>query len=255
MTELPLKDKVTISQKRAAQKSQQATSSKAYILTSTLPQSMRIPTILAPPKIPSQAAESSYTGFYTFIVSVILLSNGQRISEGKLNKYLQKCNAEEYCCGDKTEKTLKRMEKEGYIIKIRERDPGGEENVDYIVGPRGKVEVGERGAAAFVKNVYGKRDLEMDELENKLEKSLGAGTFKRRTQPEPTGDAENEVSDESSEESQGSRPLRGRNETTPATRQQGRRSRAVEDEADEDEEDEEEEPTFARTRRRSSRRV
>lgn len=260
MTELPIKDKVTISQKRAAQKSQQATSSKAYILTSTLPQSMRIPTILAPPKIPNQASESSYTGFYTLIVSVILLSTGQRISEGKLNKYLQKCNAQDYCCGDKTEKMLKRMEKEGYIVKIRERDPGGEENIDYVVGPRGKVEVGERGAAALVKNVYGKQDVEMDELEDKLEKSLGVGTFKRHRRREPTENArsEDETSeDQASEDSRSSRPQERDRETAPTTRQQGRYSRAVEVEADEegeeDENEDEEEAMPARSRRSGRR--
>ena len=187
LTELPIKEKITVSQKRAAQRANGASqgggssSSKAYILTSTLASSLRTPIILPPSKVPSIGAEAGYIGFYTFIVSIIYLCQGSRISEGKLERYLKKCNADNYAPGgEKTEKVLKRMERDGYIVKIKEREVGGEETIDWVVGPRGKVEIGERGAAAAVKGVYGKRVIEMEELEEKLEKSLEAGTFKRR---------------------------------------------------------------------------
>ena len=187
MTELPSKEKVTIAQKRAAQKASgnsqgNQSSSKAYVLTSTLPSVFRNPIILHPPRMPTTGAESGYIGLYSFIVSVIYLSEGSRISEGKLERYLKRCNADTYVMnGEKTENVLKKMEKHGYIVKIKDREPGGEEIVDWVVGPRGKVEVGEKGVASMVRNVYGKRDVEMDQLEDKLEKSLGAGTFRRKT--------------------------------------------------------------------------
>lgn len=93
-------------------------------------------------------------------------------------------NADDYVLGgEKTEKVLKRMEREGYIVKVTERDGGGEESVEYVVGPRGKAEVGEIGVAGMVRKVYGKRDVEADELERRLVRSLGEVVIdkKRRT--------------------------------------------------------------------------
>lgn len=74
--------------------------------------------------------------------------------------------------GPNTERVLKRMEREGYIAKVRERIGDGEESIDYVVGPRGKAEVGERGVAAVVREVYGKEDAEAADLEKKLARSL-----------------------------------------------------------------------------------
>ena len=217
LTELPIKEKVTITQKRAAQRANGASqgggssSSKAYILTSTLPPSLRTPVILPPPRVPTVAAEAGYTGLYTFIVSIIYLCQGGRISEGKLERYLKKCNADNNAPGGgKAEKVLRRMEREGYIVKIKEREVGGEETVDWMVGPRGKVEVGERGVAALVKGVYGKRDIEMSELEDKLEKSLGTGTFKRK--------ARRRDEDVEDEEQQERRPDAAEDRAGPSTR-------------------------------------
>ncbi|KAL9635518.1 MAG: hypothetical protein Q9204_002601, partial [Flavoplaca sp. TL-2023a] len=156
MTELPQKEKITVSQKRAAQRSQTqnslSSSTKSYILTSTIPPALRTPTILPPASVPTSASESAYTGLYTFILSLIYLSPGGTIPESRLEKHLKRMNADNYVLsGEKTEKVLKRMEKEGYIVKVRERDGGGEESVDYVVGPRGKAEVGEVGVAGCVR--------------------------------------------------------------------------------------------------------
>ena len=108
-----------------------------------------------------------------------------------MERVLRKVNAESYVLGgEKTEKVLKRMEKEGYIIKLKEREAGGEESVEYVVGPRGKVEVGERGVAGVVKRVYGKRGQEVEELEKRLEKSLGKGTFSGRKDGKGEGQQE-----------------------------------------------------------------
>ena len=197
LTELPVKEKVTISQKRAAQRSgtQGSSSSNAYILTSTLPARYRKPSVLRPSQIPSTGAEASYIGLTTFILALIYLSASQTISESRLEKHLKRMNADNYVlAGEKTEKVLKRMERENYIVKVRERDGGGEESVEYVIGPRGKVEVGERGVAGLVKAVYGKKDAEADELERRLVRSLGEVVIekKKRRVDGVNGDIEEE---------------------------------------------------------------
>ena len=268
MTELPLKEKVTVAQKRAAQKTSGTSqgsqiSSKAYVLTSTLPSAFRSPLILHPPKVPTIGTESGYVGLYSFIVGVIYLSEGSRISEGKLEMYLKRCNADNYVLnGEKTENVLKRMERQSYIVKVKDREPGGEEIVDWVVGPRGKVEIGEKGVASMVRSVYGKRDVEMEELEDKLEKSLGAGSFRRKTKRrnEESDDAEErERAGEGSEdeaqahvlEQARSRAPNGQSRAAnakrtaaslPSRRRSSRRASGfVDDEAEGDEDDEEDE--------------
>ena len=140
-----------------------------------------MPEILTPSRIPSNGIEAAYTGLYTFIISIILLSPRGSIPESRLERHLKRVNADNYVLnGEKTEKVLKRMEREGYIVKVRERDGGGEESVDYIIGPRGKAEVGERGVAGVIRKVYGKKDLEADELEKKLVRSLGEAAIEKK---------------------------------------------------------------------------
>ncbi|KAL9111722.1 MAG: hypothetical protein Q9187_007884 [Circinaria calcarea] len=252
LTELPLKDKITITQKRAAQRatgtsqglSSASASSKAYVLTSTLPSSLRAPSILAPAKAPSTAAEASYVGLYTFIVSVIYLHQSHRCAEGKLESILKKVNADNYVLGgEKTEKVLKRMERENYIVKIREREAGGEETVDWVVGPRGKVEVGEKGVAGLVKGVFGKKDQEMEELESKLERSLGEGTFRRKSHGRLEGVEEEGAEDDEEEGGGEVVEVDGDAEEEPermsGRRTSGRGNRRRRDEAEEEEPDEE----------------
>ncbi|KAL9003382.1 MAG: hypothetical protein Q9188_003731 [Gyalolechia gomerana] len=261
MTELPQKEKVTISQKRAAQRSQtqnsMSSSSKSYILTSTIPPPLRAPSILPPPAVPTSASESAYVGLYTFILSLIYLSPGQSIPESRLEKHLKRMNADNYVLsGEKTEKVLKKMEKEGYIVRVRERDGGGEETVDFMVGPRGKAEVGERAVAGAVRKVWGKMGTEREELERRLVRSLGEGVeIKRRRNDEgEDGDGEEEgegETQENGEEEQsegrdqmgGSRRSSRRQTRTPARRPSGMRGRnaLVEEEADGDEDEDEEE--------------
>ncbi|KAI4252738.1 MAG: hypothetical protein LQ352_004094, partial [Teloschistes flavicans] len=143
MTELPQKEKVTTSQKRgryllylltswcspiacslcpplphiAAQRNatqNPLTTSKSYILTSTLAAPLRTPSIIPPPSVPTTAAESAYVGLYTFVLSLIYLSPGHTIPESRLEKHLKRMNADNYVLGgEKTERVLKRMEKEG----------------------------------------------------------------------------------------------------------------------------------------------
>lgn len=122
------------------------------------------------------------------------------MAEGKLESALARVNADNYFLnGERTENILKRMERQGYIIKIRERDGGGEETVDYMVGPRGKAEIGERGVAAMARRVYAKKDAERDELERKLVRSLGEVVLeKNRGERVEEGEAENNEEEEQS---------------------------------------------------------
>lgn len=198
LTELPAKEKVTISQKRAAQRSgtqfAAVSSSKSYVLTSTLPIRYRQPAILPPAQIPSSSFEASYVGLTSFILALIYLSPGQTIAEARLEKHLKRMNADNYALGgEKTEKVLKRMEKELYIDKVRERDGGGEETVDYRVGQRGKVEIGERGVAGLVRKVYGKKDAEAEELDRRLVRSLGEMVVEKKRPVEVDGEGEEEA--------------------------------------------------------------
>ena len=249
LTELPQKDKVTISQKRTAARSgvTSSTTSKAYILTSTLPPRFRKPNILPPAQIPSPAAEAAYVGLTSFILALIYLSPSSTISEARLEKHLKRMNADNYVLnGEKTEKVLKRMEREQYIVKVRERDGGGEETVDYVVGPRGKVEVGERGVAGLVKRVYNKKDAEADELEKRLVRSLGDVVIekKRPVNDEEAGgedaEVENGEQDLEPEQEQSSR-RNGRRGSKKQTRRSSGRNRRTRDQEEEEAEEGEEE--------------
>ncbi|KAL2843625.1 MAGE family-domain-containing protein, partial [Aspergillus pseudoustus] len=181
LTELPGREKVTIQQRRAAQKVERPSSTnRSWILTSTLPPAYRKQDILPPTKAPMEAA---YTGLYTFIIGIILL-NGGVLQEQKLDRYLGRMNAETYTPIDRTDKFLQRLCKEGYLVRNREMD-GGEEIIEYMVGPRGKVEVGARGVAGLVREVYGRQAMvegdditpaereRMEEFEFRLSRSLG----------------------------------------------------------------------------------
>lgn len=152
---------------------------------SILPTEFRDPDIVPPPAAPTEVEESKYITLYTILISVILLSGGQ-LPHAKLERYLRRMQIEDntpVLAYPKTELLLKRMEKEGYLLKIRESaGAGGEEDVYWIVGPRGKVEVGDACTKGLVKNVYG--DPEGDEgadLERRVARSLGLGE-----QPLPT---------------------------------------------------------------------
>lgn len=188
MTELPVKEKVTLAQRRAAQKSQTTQKSSAtWILTSVLPERFRQPEILPPSQAPTLELESQYTGLYTFVVSLIYL-NGGMLPDAKMERYLKRVNIEDAAAqnivnilnsgGDKTEKLLKRTEKDGYVIKVKDNSTG-EEVVEWIVGPRGKTEIGDSGVRGMVNQVYGEVE-DPAELARALERSLGANEAPKR---------------------------------------------------------------------------
>ncbi|KAB8237897.1 MAGE-domain-containing protein [Aspergillus alliaceus] len=214
MVELPGREKVTIHQRRAAQKVEKPSSTnKSWIVTSTLPAAYRKPGILPPTKAPW---ESTYTGLYSFIISVIML-NGGALPEQKLDRYLARMNAETYTPIDRTDRFLQRLCKEGYLVRMREMD-GGEEVIEYMVGPRGKVEVGPQGVAGLVREVYGRQAVvedgdttvaereQMDGFEMRLARSLGIQGPERREEQNANEDAEEGETQERRQSQRRTRP-------------------------------------------------
>jgi hypothetical protein len=152
--------------------SQPKLGSGSYILTSTLPEAYRSAAILGPSKTPSPDDEATYAGLYTLIITLISLSNGE-LSEQKLKRHLQRMNADQNVSMDKTEAILKKMERQGYVIKRVERPPlgqDGEHIITWHVGPRGKEEVGLGGVMGMTREIYGESWDE--EMEKKLRASL-----------------------------------------------------------------------------------
>lgn len=139
--------------------------------------------------------------------------------------------------GEKTENVLKKMERQGYIVKVRERDGGGEESVDYVVGPRGKAEVGERGVAGLTRKVYGRKGMKEDELERRLVRSLGDVVIEKRPVRDEEGDLDGEADGgEEEEEERG-----GRGGGRKETRRSGRREMIADEAPDDDDQDDDEE--------------
>jgi len=104
-------------------------------------------------------------GLYTMTMALIIISGG-KIPEGKLDRALRRMNADQTTPMGTKDKTLALMAKDGYIVAIKE-----EEAVDYIIGPRGKVEVGRDGVANLIRMMYGE-DQDQEELEKRIERTL-----------------------------------------------------------------------------------
>ncbi|KAF5988040.1 non-structural maintenance of chromosome element 3 [Fusarium bulbicola] len=195
LRELPVREKMSLQEKRQAMKAnaQPKVGSGAYILTSILPEAYRHAAILTPSKTPSADDEATYAGFYTMIISVISLSGGE-LSDQKLKRYLQRLNADRNVSMGKTEIVLKRMEKQGYVVKRVERPPlgqDGDSTTTWHVGPRGKEEVGVDGVMGMTREVYG--DSWNDDNEKKLRASLNI-----RDAPQQDGEEEDEAAGEGS---------------------------------------------------------
>lgn len=79
-------------------------------------------------------------------------------------------NAAENMPMDKTANVLAKMQKQGYIVKTVDRS-GDDEQIDWRVGPRGKVEIGNMGIEGLVKAVYGENAPE--DLQSRIHRSLG----------------------------------------------------------------------------------
>jgi hypothetical protein len=121
------------------------------------------------------------------VIALITIAGGM-IAEGKLDRALRRMNADNSTPMGTKDKTLTLMAKDGYITRVKDNS-SGEETVDYIVGPRGRVEVGRDGFAKFVRMIYGNEDQE--ELERQIERTLNvADAFNSSSVPaEPAGGA------------------------------------------------------------------
>lgn len=109
------------------------------------------------------------------IISLISLAGGT-LADGKLDRYLKRLNADVNMPMDKSEAVLQKMIKQGYLIKIKD-NVGGDEITEWMVGPRGKVEVGINGVHGLVMEAYG--DSAPDDLAARVKSSLGLDAPKK----------------------------------------------------------------------------
>ena len=148
------------------------------MLTSTLPPELRNHEILPPAAIPTSSDEGMYTGIYTVVVALISLSGGT-LNDSKMERYLKRVHLDETTPVEGYEKPallLKRMERDGYIVRIKETGPSGEEDISWVLGSRAKVEVGDEGVSGLTKAVYNHPEgAEEEELEKRIARSLGVG--------------------------------------------------------------------------------
>ncbi|KAH9888628.1 MAGE-domain-containing protein [Xylariomycetidae sp. FL2044] len=174
MAQLPVREKRSLKEKqkaaarRAASQASTA-SSRQYILVSTLPRQFKAQPIIGPSRIPSSPEEAAYAGFYTMIISLIVLTGGE-LSDMKLKRYLTRLNASQNLPIDKTDAVLQKLVRQAYIDKIVERSDGDDDTVTWCVGPRGRVEVPPQSIAAVVKEVWGELP---EDFDKKLQRSLG----------------------------------------------------------------------------------
>ncbi|KAI1771619.1 MAGE-domain-containing protein [Hypoxylon cercidicola] len=171
MLELPVKEKRTLKEKQKAnarKASSHTASSRQYILVSTLPREYKSQSIIAPSRIPSTSEEAAFVGFYTMVISLIIL-NGGELSDTKLRRHLARLNASQNLPMDKTDNVLQKIMRQGYVDKVVEKNDG-DDAVTWCVGPRGRVEVPSESIAAVVTEVWGELP---DDFHQKLQRSLG----------------------------------------------------------------------------------
>lgn len=154
------------------------TSAQSWILVSTLPAEYRLrPELLIPGRAPDNDTEATYMGLVSMVVAILYLhmpsgessasNDTQRtaedqtepISDARFMRFLSRVDLRDHTPmgtdgGISLEKTLARMLREGYIDKRRDSS-GGEEVIEWVVGPRGKKEIGREAVAALVRSVYG----------------------------------------------------------------------------------------------------
>lgn len=145
-----------------------------WVLQTTLPDEYRMPEILGPSRPLPQGhgnSEDAYVGLYTMAIALIMISGG-KMAEGKLDRALRRMNADQTTPLGTKDKTLAAMIKDGYIVRVKE-SVSGDETVDYIVGPRGKVEVGREGVARLMRAMH-RADEQSEELEEQMKRTLDA---------------------------------------------------------------------------------
>ena len=145
---------------------------------------------MPPSIIGSPEEEAAYMGLCSVIVSLIALSTGGELPEHKLMNYLERFNSGKNTGLDTTPNTLQRMIKHGYIYKSTEKS-ADDETVHWRVGPRGKVEIGNKGIQELIRQVYG--DGAPDDLDKRMQRSLG---MEVRKVPREAEDEEEVVAEE-----------------------------------------------------------
>ncbi|KAK6516894.1 hypothetical protein TWF506_006778 [Arthrobotrys conoides] len=159
-----------------AKKKKEAAGSKSWQLVSILPDIYRLP-ILISPQLPD---DQTLLGIGSAIVTLVYLS-GSSMGEKVLQRHLRKFGVEDRIPVEgnresgKMENIMGRLVREGYLVKLKDEViPGQEQTYTYVVGPRGKLEVGREGTTRFVKKIYEGVDGEVDEgFERKVNRALG----------------------------------------------------------------------------------
>ncbi|KAI6950615.1 major facilitator superfamily transporter [Hortaea werneckii] len=177
MVELPAKEKHTMRERRAAQsQADKPKTTTSWILISTLPPQYREAEIVQPSAIPTSDQEATYTGICTLLTSIVSLHGGS-LPDAKFERYLRRLLLEDntpVAAQPKTEELMKRIIRDGYVLKISDDIGTGDREIYWVVGPRGKVEIGDDGVRGLVKSVYGEVEEDVEEdLERKINKSLG----------------------------------------------------------------------------------
>jgi melanoma-associated antigen len=112
------------------------------------------------------------------VVSLISLSGGS-LNDSKLERYLKRVHLDDSTPVEGYEKPallIKRMERDGYVVRVKETGPSGEEDISWILGSRAKVEIGDDGVRGLTKCVYNRPEgAEGEELEKRIARSLGVG--------------------------------------------------------------------------------
>lgn len=142
-----------------------------FVVCSILPTAYRNAAIIPPSKAPSNDEEATYLGFCSLVVSCIWLSSGE-LTDQKLKRFLIRLNADRNVSSEKTEMTLKKMERQGYVTKKTERPTAGQDGelaISWLVGPRAKEEIGLDGVMGMAREVYGGPTPSLD---SKLKASL-----------------------------------------------------------------------------------
>jgi hypothetical protein len=122
------------------------------------------------------------------IIAIIHMSPNHTIPNAKLESVLARLNLSKNMGSlDSTPNMIAKMSRQGYIYKSVEKTQD-EEQIDWYVGPRGKMEIGNQGIIGLVREVYGEDAPE--DLQKRLHKSLGVemGTISK---DENDGEAEN----------------------------------------------------------------
>jgi hypothetical protein len=116
------------------------------------------------------------------------------LNDNKMERYLKRMHLDDTTPVegyDKPAILLKRLERDGYVVRVKETGPSGEEDISWILGSRAKVEIGDGGVSGLTKAVYNQPEgAELEELEKRIGRSLGVGDRPSDRQRQADGGAE-----------------------------------------------------------------